>query len=160
MNIFFLDWNPTLCAQYHTDKHVVKMIVETAQLLSTAHHVSNSEVAPFVYRKTHTNHPSAVWVRQNSTNYTWTFALLKALLQEYTYRYGKEHSTAKLVHYLSFLPKDMPITRLVSRPPQAMPDEYKADDCITAYRNYYKNGKSHLHTWTKREKPKWLEENL
>ena len=160
MNIFALDYNPLLAAQYHCDKHVVKMILETAQLLSTAHHIANSEIAPFVYKKTHVNHPSAVWVRAHSQNYIWTLRLFTELLQEYTYRYGKEHSSAKLVHYLRQLPPNILLTYAITPFAQAMPDEFKNADPIVAYRRYYAKGKNHLHTWTKRPQPEWLKEFL
>lgn len=158
MNIFILDNDPQVAATYHTDKHVVKMILETAQLLSTAHHVYNSEIAPLVYKKTHVNHPSAVWVRANSTNYVWTYALFKSLLAEYTHRYGKHHSSEKLLHYLQFIPKGMPITTHTTPFALAMPDEFKNADPVIAYRKYYANAKRHLHAWTNRPEPFWLKE--
>lgn len=159
MNLFILDENPKLAAQQHVDKHVVKMILETAQLLSTAHHVLKSEIAPFVYKKTHTNHPCAIWVRECSANYLWTLSLFEELLKEYTFRYGKEHSSVKLVHYLRQLPKGIKLSNTMTPFAQAMPDTYKHKDAVIAYRMYYKYDKVHLHAWTKRMNPKWLDNN-
>ena len=90
MNIFYLDKNPTKCAQYHCDKHVCKMVIEVAQLLCTSHWMSGSE-AP--YRKTHVNHHSNKWVRESLSNYKWLCELGMELCKEYTYRYGKIHKT-------------------------------------------------------------------
>ena len=98
MNIFYLDNDPKVCAQYHVDKHVVKMILETAQLLSTTHWMSGSE-GP--YRQTHKNHPSAVWARSNKSNYIWLCELGMELCKEYTHRYGKTHKTQQHLEWLS-----------------------------------------------------------
>ena len=118
MNIFYLDKNPQVCAEMHTDKHTIKMILEYAQLLSTAHRVldgtprtvSNAfsgrrsvvyDLASgrndVLYRATHINHPSAIWVRQSEQNYRWLFTLFCELLGEYNYRYGKIHACERLV---------------------------------------------------------------
>ena len=113
MNIFYLHPEPRTCAEMHVDKHVVKMIIEYAQLLSTAHRILDGEeyidassgrrikrwrladdaMEQNLYKASHINHPSAVWVRQSNNNYTWLFCLFTELLQEYTYRYGKHHAT-------------------------------------------------------------------
>jgi len=161
MNIFYLDDDPRLAAQYMCDKHVVKMIVETAQLLSTAHHVLDENIDEYqvhdkIYKKTHQNHPSAVWVRESLDNYMWGWDHLHHLISEYTYRYGREHKTKKILQYLLNVPID--ILEIGLTPiPLCMPDEYKvADDAVQSYRNYYKHGKMHLHKWTKREKPEWM----
>jgi hypothetical protein len=157
MNIFVLDENPEVAAVYHGDKHVVKMIVETAQLLSTAHHYYNSPIAPLVYKKTHVNHPSTIWVRTNSTNYTWAFALLKFLLKEYTHRYGKIHSTSSLVDNLSHIPQGMPITTNITPFALAMPDQYKIKgNAVESYRQYYLHEKQSVWSWKKREIPFWM----
>jgi len=85
MNIFYLDHNPVLCAQYHCDAHVVKMILESAQLLSTAHRETDSPYADFCYKSTHKNHPSAIWVRESTDHYSWLFELFKELSNEFVY---------------------------------------------------------------------------
>ena len=142
MNIFYLDKNPYKAAQYQYNKHVVKMILESAQMLCTAHHHYGHENVP--YKKAHYNHPSTVWVRENSKHYRWLFHHMLALGSEYTKRYGKKHLTIdKCFGPLSFLPPNIP-TKEFEQPPQAMPDEYKHKDSITAYWQYYIHGKCHI----------------
>ena len=93
MNIFYLHDDPIYCAQMHCDKHVVKMILEYAQLLSTAHHEIDGTPSIDCYKPTHKNHPSAIWARNSRNNYRWLWWLLYGLQDEYTYRYGKVHAT-------------------------------------------------------------------
>jgi len=177
LNVFFLDFDPQKCAEMHTDKHVIKMILEYCQLLSTAHRVlDGKEVAAktatgrakrkwilsdereaILYAATHINHPSAVWCRLSKHNYVWLHSLLVNLCMEYTYRYGKVHKCAEigLVTELSQVPKnikDLPFTE----PTPAMPDEVKVHkntgkfhyDSIASYRNYYITHKQHLASWS------------
>jgi hypothetical protein len=155
MNIFYLHENPVTAARYHCDKHVVKMILEYAQLLSTAHHVLDGDDAPEgIYKVTHKNHPSAVWVRQSKDNYLWTFDLFVWLLKEYTARYNKDHKTSRLVSKLVQWPMNIPDTGF-TQPPQCMPDEYKCDDPVTAYRNYYIGDKASFAVWKYSAPPMW-----
>lgn len=165
MNIFYLDSNPQLAAQYHHDIHLRKMILETAQLLSTAHHVFNSFHKDKVYKQTHTNHPSAVWVRSNLSAYKWTWKLLNELCLEYEYRFDKRHKTdIELVDILSHEPIELcKIKTFPTQPPLCMPDEFKIEnDAIKSYRNYYKNKKmtdkngKNIGIWSKREIPFWI----
>lgn len=160
MNIFILDKNPENIAQYHCDVHVVKMIVETAQLLSTAHHVlDGDEAIKGIYKKTHQNHPCAVWVRECNSNYNWTHRLLGELLKEYTFRYNKIHKTTDIYKLLFSSPKNIEIKSFnLNSAPQCMPDEYKSNSVIEAYRNYYKNDKTKMarFTYKNREIPNWL----
>jgi hypothetical protein len=156
MNIFFLDRDPIIAATHHCDKHVVKMILETAQLLSTAHHVLGTENTEMIYRKTHVNHPSAIWVRQSKENYLWAFKLLVALCEEYTYRYGRIHATESrgVVNALEDPPINIPDISFTD-PPQCMPDEYKDPlDPVESYRRYYVGSKSYMAKW-KMNKPEW-----
>ena len=156
MNIFYIDKDPKLCAQYHNDKHVVKMILEYAQLMCTAHRELDSEVDDILYKSTHKNHPSAVWVRESAYNYYWLYQLWTNLCDEYTHRYGKKHLTdTKLRKLLRHPPHHAPLNSPFTQPPQAMPDDVKEEDSIMAYRNYYKLYKEHLATWTKRPPPEW-----
>jgi hypothetical protein len=156
MNIFLLDEDVQQAARYHNDKHVVKMILETAQLLSTAHHVYESPLAESLYRKTHVNHPSAVWVRESASNYVWAYYLFEELCNEYTFRYGKVHKTwVEKSDALMYLPENMP-DRGLTEFPQCMPDECKVEgNPVQAYRNYYKMHKNHIAKWTNREVPYW-----
>lgn len=177
MNIFYLDDNVVKCAEYHNDKHVVKMILEYAQLLSTAHRVidgyeyidasSGRKIKRWklytgdakeqnLYKATHVNHPSAVWVRQFDNNYRYLFCLFQCLLKEYTYRYGKQHSCEKLLPYLIDTPRKIP-TGYFTQPTQAMPDEYKNSDSVVAYRNYYNGAKKSMAKWKNRPVPDWWE---
>ena len=152
MNIFYLNKEPKLCAQYHVDKHVVKMILETAQLLSTTHWVLGGE-GP--YKQTHKNHPSAIWARSNKSNYTWLCELGMELCKEYTHRYGKTHKTQKHIEWLSTNIPNIPDGEF-TQPTLAMPEQYKSDDHVQAYRLYYIKDKSHLHSWKKRENPEFI----
>lgn len=155
MNIFYLHENPITAARYHCDKHVVKMILETAQLLSTAHHVLDGEDAPEgIYKKTHVNHPSAVWVRQSKDNYLWALDLFIWLIDEYKYRYHKQHKTSRLVSKLVQWPMNIPDTGFTP-PPQCMPEVFKCDDAVEAYRNYYKGAKANFASWTNTAIPEW-----
>lgn len=176
MNIFFLDRNTRLAAEYHVDKHVVKMILESAQLLSTAHRVLDGTetlgtsqtgrkvkrwILPdarenVLYSATHINHPSAVWVRQNIDHYRYQFDLYSCLMDEYTYRYGKDHKCRELFGALFDAPHNIDVEAPWSDPPQAMPDDVKvAGDSIQAYRNYYAKYKNTMAKWTKRQIPYW-----
>jgi hypothetical protein len=178
MNIFYLDHDVTKCAEMHNDKHVVKMILEYAQLLSTAHRVLDGTIVvghsdtgrkqsryvlydsrdKLLYASTHINHPSAVWVRQSDKNYSWLFEMFESLLEEYTYRYGKKHACEKLVWALEVRPNNIPRGNF-TEPTPAMPDEVKiVGDSIASYRNYYINNKSHLAKWKKRPVPLWYPE--
>ena len=137
MNIFYLDPDPKICASLHCDKHVVKMILETAQLLSTAHHMSNSKLAQFMYAKTHVNHPSSIWARSSKANYNWLVLLFKNLCKEYTNRYNKTHKTYREYNnFLEIVPDDLP-DKSFTQPPQAMPNKYYHTDSVVAYRQYY-----------------------
>lgn len=153
MNIFFLSWFPEDCAKQHCDKHVVKMIVETAQLLSTAHQI-NGVRRTDMYKPTHVNHPCAKWVRERADNYSWTYKLLKFLCEEYTFRYGKIHKTESLLKVLRDNPVISP--RGMTLPAQAMPDQYRNPSPVRAYRNYYIEEKKKFAKWTNREVPEWF----
>lgn len=167
MNIFYLDNDPRVCAEMHNDKHLVKMILEYAQLLSTAHRVLDGTPTisvgktgrkqtryiigddrnDILYSATHINHPSAVWARQSDKNYDWLFSLFQALMTEYTYRYGKVHACSKLELQLANIPKNIP-QKPFTEPTPAMPDDLKVPgNSIASYRNYYINNKTHLASW-------------
>lgn len=177
MNIFYLHNDVDKCAMMHNDKHCVKMILEYAQLLSTAHRVLDGTITiglsktgrkvkryvlpddrdSILYSATHINHPSAVWVRQSNNNYTWLSAMLEALSSEYTYRYGKQHKCSKigLIGNLMRLPNNIPIDKF-TQPTPAMPEDVKiAGDSIASYRNYYIKNKTHLAKWKNRDIPQW-----
>ena len=161
MNIFYLDNDTEICAKYHCDKPVVKMILETAQMLSTAHRVIDGDMYADnnnLYKATHKNHPSAVWVRQSDQNYLWTLSLLLELMKQYTKRYNKKWNESKsdaLVTGLTSLPTA--ITRgKFTTPPQCMPEDYKNKDTITAYKNYYIGDKARFAKWAYTDMPEWF----
>lgn len=157
MNIFVLDTDPYVAAKLHCDKHVVKMILETAQLLCTAHRILDGDdaVDPIFYRVTHKNHPSAVWVRESNNNYIWTWCLLDGLCKEYTRRYGKTHVTeTKLLSKLYRPPVNIPIYYKTPQP-QCMPDEYKSNNVVEAYRKYYVGAKAPIAKWKNTPQPEW-----
>jgi hypothetical protein len=188
MNIFYLDHDVHKCAEMHNDKHVVKMILEYAQLLSTAHRILDGVLSVGVsqsgrkkviyvladnrdavlYSATHANHPSAVWVRQSDKNYDWLFSLFQALMDEYTHRYGKIHACSKLEMSLARLPKNIP-QKPFTEPTPAMPEDVKVMrevftdryviDSLASYRNYYIKNKTHLANWKKRPVPDWYNDN-
>jgi hypothetical protein len=176
MNIFYLSYNPKFCAQEHCDKHVVKMIVEYAQLLSTAHRVidgfayndtsvNGRKVKRFkldepresnLYKACHINHPSAVWARSSTSHYKWLYELFEQCCIEYTRRYGKYHATESLKSYLRNPPRNLPPLGWTD-PPPAMPDKYKVQgDSIQSYRNYYIGEKVSFAKWKSPSvEPQW-----
>lgn len=186
MNIFYLHEDPKICAQMHNDKHCVKMILEYAQLLSTAHRVLDGtpekarsasgrqktvykltdERDGILYSATHISHPSAVWVRRSYANYEWLHRLLRHLCNEYSYRYDRLHKVeeSKLLLTLYVPPEKLLATRtttVFSEPTPAMPDEYKVPgDSIASYRNYYIGAKRAMSRWTDRIMPDWFLEGI
>jgi hypothetical protein len=104
MNIFFLHWDPRICAIMHVNSHVLKMIIELTQMLCTTHHITESKYKP-PYKATHKNHPCTIWVRMSTDNYKYTVNLGLELSKEYTYRYGKIH---KCQSYIEELGKNIP----------------------------------------------------
>lgn len=154
MNIFYLDSDAGQCARYHNDKHVVKMILESAQLLCTAHWVSG---LPFkdMYKPTHMRHPSSLWARESAAHYLWLYDLFINLQLEYTYRYGKQHASSRLNTNLLVVPFRIEPTKWLREPPQAMPEQYRQDSAVEAYRLYYREDKAPLAQWTKRHPPHW-----
>jgi hypothetical protein len=138
MNIFYLSEDPVKAASFFYNKHVVKMILESAQLLCTAHLISDGPNANVPYKATHKNHPSAIWARESVSNYIWLYDHMIALGNEYTRRYGKKHLTIlKCSGVLSKAPNN--VTKVDLTPmPQCMPDQYKVPgNSVEAYWNYY-----------------------
>lgn len=181
MNIFYVHSDPKTCAQHHVDKHVVKMILEYAQLLSTAHRILDGTESTIIsarnrkkkvwslpdhrdsvlYSCTHANHPSAKWARHSEQNYRWLFNLWCELLAEYTYRYGKQHASSRLMSALARPPKNINMDEKFSAPWRAMPDEYKFDRTVPdytvkSYRAYILGAKSQMLKWKNRETPEWV----
>lgn len=159
MNIFYVDTCPTKAAQAMCNSHVVKMILESAQLLCGVHHWY-AESQPWMYRETHINHPSAKWARSSWCHYDWLHQHAMALCSEYTYRYGRVHKSQELIERLAAAPLRLQVKpHTWADPPQAMPDAFKHTNTITAYRMYYTHGKHHLHKWTRRPPQSWIKEH-
>lgn len=184
MNIFYLDKNPKICATMHCDKHVVKMIIEYAQLLSTAHRVldgvsknvltkSNRKYTTWIhptplmettlYKSTMRNHPSAIWARQSLSHYVYLKELWKNLCAEYTYRYGKVHITyTKLIDVLEVNPNNIPNVPFFDPPPAMshFPLCIVPNNSLHSYYNYYIVAKNYFAKWTKRPIPEWYSKGL
>ena len=178
MNIFYLHKDPVESAKLHCDKHVCKMIIEYAQMLSTAHRMldgtewidsssgrrikrwkhPNSNMDGMLYKASHINHPSAIWARESAIQYQYLYDLFVALCDEYTHRYGKKHSTdTKLRVILAMAPKNIP-DKPFTQPTPAMshfPQCVVKNDSLASYRNYYREAKSGFAVWTKRDVPYW-----
>lgn len=169
MNIFVLDESPKQAAVYHNDKHVVKMILESAQMLHAPYYETNTPFDGFPrtkgpYKLTHKNHPCTRWTCKSLDNWSWLLDLALELCDEYTYRYTKTEKQGTL------FPKrhacqDM-LEWMKDNPPQldsngmspfalAMPDELKSNDAVESYRRYYMTEKRHIASWTKRNTPEW-----
>lgn len=156
MNIFVLDNNPAIAAQMQCDKHVVKMILETGQMLATAHHVLGNNTMVDLPKKTHENHPCSKWCRESDINYFWLYCHFLSLLDEYTYRYTKQHKWEMYSVAFGWLPINIPIGKRTPFP-LCMPDEYKVDgNVVQSYRNYYIGDKASFAKWNKtRKAPDW-----
>jgi hypothetical protein len=155
MNIFILDKDVKKCAQYHCDKHVVKMILETAQLLCGVHHVTAQVTDQVPYKLSHKNHPCAIWTRESLSNYLYLCELGLALCDEYTHRYGKRHKSLQVILWCINNRPNIP-DKEFTEPAKAMPEEYKVKSVVDSYRNYYRGAKSGFTTWKNRDIPKWF----
>jgi len=178
MNIFYLHEDPAECAKMHCDKHVVKMCIEYAQLMSTAHRVldgyqytvlaknnrkikrwglDNLEVDLSLMKASHINHPSNVWLRASKQNYIWLYNMWVCLLKEYTYRYGRNHACEKYMPYLKLTPMNIPQDAPFFEPAPAMPDDCKVPgDSLQSYHKYYVEKKSSFAKWKNRPIPEWF----
>lgn len=153
MNIFVLSKDPEEAAKFHNDKHVVKMILETAQILSSALHTRGYN-SKNIYRPTHTKGPCVKWARKSRANFNWLGTLGIALAREYTHRYGKIHKSfyviSECMKHTDLIPEGK-----VTKFPQVMPDQYRDKDVVKAYRNYYINEKANIASWKDRSTPDW-----
>ena len=179
MNIFILDKNLDKCAEYHVDKHIVKMPLEAAQMLCTNHWIEKylghvpqkltkeewavikeakkNPVRDFPYLPTMYNHPCTIWARATLDNYEWLFGYALSLNEEYRYRYGKSHKSVHEVILNLPEPVSLPRDGLTDFA-QAMPDELKGEDAIVAYRKFYHKDKATFASWKYRDKPPWWSE--
>ena len=180
MNIFVLDDNPLRAAEQMCDKHIPKMIVETTQMLCTAHryldgtewtdyskngrrikrwkHETDSDVSiPMLYKAAMVNHPCNVWLRESKENYLWLSLHGVQLLSEFRKRYENVHGSTKVLGWCALnSPENIPNTEQTPFA-QAMPDEYKDSKCaVNAYRNYYVGEKARFAKWEKKNnEPYW-----
>ena len=155
MNIFLLDHDIERCAQYHCDQHVVKMILESVQILCT---VLNKMGLETPYKPTHKNHPCVIWVGESFDNFLWLKDLTLFLNDEYLYRFDKQqnHRSIDVLHSISGYRY---ARRGLTPFAQAMGCEYKIPgDAVSAYRRFYSAEKKHFARWTKRDKPDWFKE--
>tara|TARA_R100000152_G_C6763135_1_gene187522 strand:- start:802 stop:1263 length:462 start_codon:yes stop_codon:yes gene_type:complete len=150
MNIFVLHKNPTTAAEMACDKHVVKMILESAQMLCTVAHAQGHS-AP--YRAAFKHHPCTIWVGKSKQNWDWLISHALGLCAEYTKRYGKVHKSQQHIEWCSSLSIGLPSAGLLPFA-QAMPLQYKNPCAVTAYRAYYRGEKARFATW-KTQTPKW-----
>lgn len=153
MNIFFLSKDIDENVRFHCDRHVVKMILEYAQLLSSVHHMTGTGNEQ-MYKLTHKNHPDAIWARSSIENYAYLISLAILLGEEYTFRYGKVHKSIGVIERLCI--PELPSLGFTS-PPKCVHDDFKGiDDTVEAYRAYYNRDKAYMCAWTKRPVPEWF----
>lgn len=153
LNIFVLDPSPKLAAVYQCDKHVVKMVLESAQLLCSQFDPKYNPP----YKRTHYNHPCSVWARISKQNFLWLAAHAMYLSIEYTFRYGRIHAANKAIRWaidnVDLI--NLPSTTLTDFA-LAMPDKYKENSAVNSYRNYYKGDKVVFAKWNRgRQSPAW-----
>lgn len=161
MNIFWLDSNIKKCAQYHCDKHICKMIVEYAQILSTVIRTVYSDDSSILYKSTHVNHPCTRWA-VTQPNFNILYTLLGECLKEYTFRYEKEHKASVVYDYLSQY-ISFPSMPKITLPPLCMPDLYKDTkygmfSIVQSYRTYYIHEKARFAKWAHSQTPHWWKE--
>ncbi|MGV3278134.1 pyrimidine dimer DNA glycosylase/endonuclease V [Rickettsiales bacterium LUAb2] len=153
MNIFFLDKSPLLSARYQCDKHVIKMILETAQILSTVKRLYNYN-DDGLYKSTHANHPCTKWVYNNYEHYLWLVMHFFYLNLEYNYRFNKNHKSFNLFPLLMQIPSNIPKKEIEFN---LKVTDNNNSDVVESYREYYRNkSKVFVMKWTKRNKPYFL----
>lgn len=152
MNIFLLDYDKKKCAEYMVDSHVVKMITEHAQILSTAVRLTGVDAG---YKITHKNHPCTIWARQSLSNWLYLRDLTKYVHEEWQYRYNHKNNHKSYEVILSLPVPDIDDIGLTDFP-QAMPVQYRGTNAVNAYRSYYNGDKRHLFKWKNREVPTWI----
>ena len=151
MNIFVLSNHPTTAARMQHDKHVVKMVLESTQMLCSAFEPKHKPP----YKRAYFNHPCTIWTRTSKENYEWLLLHALSLCTEYTYRYGKTHASEKVLgwcwnNYESLI--DFPETGMTKHA-TAMPNQYKTDDAVESYIGYYIGEKLNNAKWTRRKQP-------
>jgi hypothetical protein len=151
VNIFVVHPDPREAARQLCDRHVVKMTLETAQILSAASHHPDPP-----YRPTHTSHPCVFWAGENRSNFLWLVEHGLGLADEYTHRYGKVHASASVIQWALAHTDRLPQGD-ITRHPRCMPREIRdtTAQVVAAYRVYYVLHKPWA-TWRRgREAPTW-----
>lgn len=146
-----MDKDPKKAAHMLCDRHVVKMCLEGCQMLATVMHRYG---IPCTYKPTHYNHPCTLWAGESKQNFIWLWTHTMELFEEYTRRYGKVHKSQQFMNEY-ICPSNMPSVGLTPFA-QAMPDQYKNEDAVTAYRNYYIGEKSSFSKWKNGNIPEWF----
>jgi len=155
MNIFVLDYDPKVAAQMHCDKHIVKMIIEVAQMLCTVGRQNGFDTP---YRSTHARHPCTLWAAESKSNWNWLIEHGIAMGEEYTRRYGRTHKSSEIIQWCANHNIGPKVDKGLTPFAKAMPDEYKVDDAVQSYRNYYLGAKAHFAKW-KTGAPDWWKED-
>jgi hypothetical protein len=165
MNLFILSLIQKEIAQYMMDKHVSKILLEAVQMLCSAKRIldPDDEVNDRLYKLAHKNHPVTIWCRKSKENFIWTLDLVEELHNEWRYRYGHPETKFHKSYLISLvlrenIPNDNKFEECCLTPfALAMPQQYKTDDAVESYRNYYMSEeKQKIASWKKRrEKPEW-----
>ena len=165
MNLFILSLIPKEIAMYMMDKHVSKILLEAVQMLCTAKRLLDpaDPINDTLYKIAHKNHPVTIWCRKSSSNYRWTLELIEELHQEWRFRYGHPETKFHKSYLVAMkLKEHMPLDetfeeRELTPFALAMPDEFKTDDPVVSYRNYYMSeDKQKIASWKKkRAQPDW-----
>ncbi|MGE4384521.1 MAG: pyrimidine dimer DNA glycosylase/endonuclease V [Endomicrobiaceae bacterium] len=150
-----LDKDPKLSAQFQCDKHICKMTVESCQILCSVFY-HNSEIVP-PYKLTHKNHPCCKWARESCGNFNWLLKHAKSLLEEYAVRYNKRHKCNDILQWITNNKSNLQFDKIeMTSFAQAIPERYKKDNTVEAYRNYYKKEKYKFAVWKNSAKPDWF----
>ena len=151
MNIFVVDEDPQQAARDLCDKHVVKMPLESAQMLCTV--LMELGVLGVPYQPSHRNHPCTRWAATTRSNFDWLVTHGRALCNEYTKRYGRRHKSEDVIEWCAQHRDELPDGPLTPHA-QAMPDTFRSTSAVLAYRTYYREAKAGIVTW-KTAPPEW-----
>ena len=165
MNLFILSLIQREIAEYMMDKHVSKILLEAVQMLCSAKRIVDPEdpICESIYKLAHKNHPVTIWCRKSKANFIWVLDLIDELHKEWLFRYNHPETKIHKAYQVAILlknniPNDLKFEENVLTPfALAMPVEYKCNDPVISYRNYYMSDeKQRIATWNKRRhKPKW-----
>lgn len=162
MQIFILDNDIKNNARYYVDRHVCKIQTEIAQCLCTVFRnlISKEDLPNFIYKSTHEKHPCILWLKESRQNFKYGIELGLALHEEYNFRYpknGKYKKEFTIFNYFNIIYKELKFEKEHLTPfAQAVPSQYKNDNVVKAYRDYYNTEKRHLFKWSNRNKPEWI----